>query len=51
MRENTLCAVYKGIQDTLFDLLRQNDPTTVDILRRWTTVRDRTHFIQACATP
>ncbi|MBI5537090.1 MAG: His-Xaa-Ser system radical SAM maturase HxsB [Deltaproteobacteria bacterium] len=51
MRESSLCAVYKGIQDTLFDLLRQNDPTTVDILKRWTTVRDRTHFIQACATP
>jgi His-Xaa-Ser system radical SAM maturase HxsB len=51
MRESSLCAVYKGIQDYLFDLLRQNDPATVDVLRRWTTVRDRTHFIQACATP
>ena len=26
-----------------------NDPATVDILRRWTTVRERTHFIQASA--
>ena len=49
MRESTLCSVHKGIQDFLFEKLRENDPTTVEILRRWTTVRERTHFIQASA--
>lgn len=47
MRESTLCAVHKGIQDYLFDKLRENDPKTVEILRRWTTVRARSHFIHA----
>jgi uncharacterized protein len=49
MRESTLCSVHKGIQDFLFDKLREDDPVTVEILRRWTTVRERTHFIQASA--
>ena len=49
MRESTLCSVHKGIQDYLFEKLREDDPTTVEILRRWTTVRERTHFIQASA--
>lgn len=49
MRESTLCSVHKGIQDYLFDKLREDDPTTVEILRRWTTVRERSHFIQASA--
>jgi len=50
MRESAWCAVHKGIQDYLFDLLRQNDPTTMEILRRWTTLRERDHFIQpTCA--
>ena len=49
MRENPLCMVHKGIQDYLFELLRRNDPNTVEILRRWTTVRERSHFIQASA--
>jgi His-Xaa-Ser system radical SAM maturase HxsB len=49
MRESTLCSVHKGIQDYLFDKLREDDPATVEILRRWTTVRERTHFIQASA--
>lgn len=49
MRENPLCMVHKGIQDYLFNLLRENDPRTVEVLRRWTTVRERTHFIQASA--
>jgi His-Xaa-Ser system radical SAM maturase HxsB len=48
-RESTICNVHKGIQDFLFEKLRENDPTTVEILRRWTTVRERTHFIQASA--
>lgn len=49
MRESSWCAVHKGIQDFLFDLLRSNDPATMDILRRWTTIRERSHFIQSCA--
>jgi uncharacterized protein len=48
-RESTICSVHKGIQDYLFEKFRENDPTTVEILRRWTTVRERTHFIQASA--
>jgi His-Xaa-Ser system radical SAM maturase HxsB len=49
MRESTLCSVHKGIQDYLFEKLREDDPKTVEILKRWTTVRERTHFIQASA--
>ena len=49
MRESTLCMVHKGIQDYLFEKLRENDPETVEILRRWTTVRERTHFVHASA--
>jgi len=49
MRESTLCAVHKGIQDYLFDKLREDDPATVETLRRWTTVRERTHFVHASA--
>lgn len=49
MRESQLCAVHKGIQDYLFGKLRDDDPATVEILRRWTTVRPRTHFVQASA--
>ncbi len=46
MRESSVCAVHKGIQDYLFGKLRQNDPGTMEILRRWTTIRDRDHFFQ-----
>ena len=49
MRESTLCSVHKGIQDFLFEKLREDDPGTVEILRRWTTVRERTHFVHASA--
>jgi uncharacterized protein len=49
MRESTLCSVHKGIQDFLFEKLRDDDQATVEILRRWTTVRERTHFLQASA--
>lgn len=51
MRESHLCAVHKGIQDYLFGKLRSADVETRTILERWTTVRPRTHFLQACATP
>jgi His-Xaa-Ser system radical SAM maturase HxsB len=47
MRESTLCAVHKGIQDYLFEKLAENDPSTMEVLQRWTTVRDRTHFLQS----
>lgn len=49
MRESTLCSVHKGIQDFLFEKLREDDEQTVEILRRWTTVRERTHFLHAPA--
>ena len=49
MRESTICSVHKGIQDYLFEKLRENDPGTVEILRRWTTVRERTHFVHESA--
>ncbi|MCC6647771.1 MAG: His-Xaa-Ser system radical SAM maturase HxsB [Polyangiaceae bacterium] len=49
MRESQMCAVHKGIQDYLFEKLREDDPATVEILRRWTTIRPRTHFVQASA--
>lgn len=49
MRESTLCAVHKHIQDFLFEKLRENDPETVEILRKWTTNRERAHFVQASA--
>lgn len=49
MRESTVCSVHKGIQDYLFEKLREDDPATIEILERWTTVRERTHFIQASA--
>jgi hypothetical protein len=41
-----MCAVHKGIQDYLFDLLRRDDPQINEILRRWTTIRERSHFVQ-----
>jgi uncharacterized protein len=50
MRESTLCAVHKGIQDYLFTKLGEGDPAVIDVLRRWTTVRERSHFLQTCAT-
>lgn len=49
-RESTICAVHKGIQDYLFEKLAQEDPRTLEIFRRWTTVRERTHFLQTSAT-
>lgn len=49
MPQSTVCAVHKSIQDYLFEKLREDDPVTVGILRRWTTVRERSHFVQASA--
>jgi uncharacterized protein len=49
MRESSLCNVHKGIQDYLFEKLREGDAETIAILERWTTVRERSHFLQASA--
>jgi His-Xaa-Ser system radical SAM maturase HxsB len=50
MRESSLCMVHKGIQDYLFEKIGGGDKETLEIFQRWTTVRDRTHFLQSCAT-
>ena len=46
MRENSLCAVHKGIQDYLFEKIAEADPGVMEVFRRWTTIRPRDHFIQ-----
>ena len=46
MRESSMCAVHKGIQDFLFEKLATADDATLDVLRRWTTIRPRDHFLQ-----
>jgi len=46
MRESALCAVHKGVQDYLFEKIAENDSTTMESFQRWTTVRERTHYIQ-----
>jgi His-Xaa-Ser system radical SAM maturase HxsB len=50
MRESSLCAVHKGIQDYLFERIGTGDADVVQVLQRWTTARDRTHFLQTCST-
>ncbi|HWA72738.1 MAG TPA: His-Xaa-Ser system radical SAM maturase HxsB [Polyangiaceae bacterium] len=45
MRESSLCAVHKGIQDYLFGKIREADPEVMEIFRRWTTFRPREHFL------
>lgn len=47
MRESTVCAVHKGIQDYLFEKIADADPKVMEVFQRWTTVRARDHFIQA----
>ena len=49
-RESDICAVHKGIQDYLFEKLRDQDEVTMDTFRRWTTMRERSHFLQTAAT-
>jgi His-Xaa-Ser system radical SAM maturase HxsB len=46
MRESHVCQVHKGIQDYLFEKLATADEPTLDVLRRWTTIRPREHFLQ-----
>jgi len=50
MRESSLCAVHKGIQDYLFERIGTGGPDVLQVFQRWTTVRDRTHFLQTCST-
>lgn len=47
MRESSLCAVHKGIQDYLFEKLSSGDEETLEILEKWTTHRPREHFTHA----
>jgi His-Xaa-Ser system radical SAM maturase HxsB len=51
MRESTLCMVHKGIQDYLFEKLAEDDASQTEILRRWTTIRERSHFLQRPGAP
>jgi His-Xaa-Ser system radical SAM maturase HxsB len=48
MRESSLCAVHKGIQDYLFEKIGAGDEAVLRVFRQWTTVRDRAHFLQSC---
>jgi uncharacterized protein len=50
MRESSLCAVHKGIQDYLFERIGTGGADVMHVFQRWTTVRDRTHFLQTCST-
>lgn len=45
MRESSLCALHKGIQDYLFEKIDRADPEELRVLQRWTTVRARDHFL------
>ena len=49
MRESSLCSVHKGVQDYLFEKIGSGDPEVLETFKKWTTVRDRTHFLQTCA--
>jgi His-Xaa-Ser system radical SAM maturase HxsB len=49
-RESQICAVHKGIQDYLFEKLKEDDPQVIATFRRWTTIRERSHFLQSGAT-
>lgn len=46
MRESSVCAVHKGIQDYLFEKLAEADPQVLAAFDRWTTNRSRDHFVQ-----
>jgi His-Xaa-Ser system radical SAM maturase HxsB len=46
-RESQICAVHKGIQDYLFTKLEEADPHVLETFRRWTTIRERSHFVQS----
>jgi His-Xaa-Ser system radical SAM maturase HxsB len=46
MRESTLCSVHKGIQDYLFEKIGTGDAAVLETFDRWTTIRNRDHFLQ-----
>jgi len=46
MRESTVSAVHKGVMDYLFEKIREGDPGTMEVFRRWTINRSRDHFVQ-----
>jgi hypothetical protein len=48
-RESQICSVHKGIQDYLFTKLKEADPEVLETFRRWTTIRERSHFLQTSA--
>jgi uncharacterized protein len=50
MRESSMCAVHKGIQDWIFTTLATAPADTLEVLRRWTTIRPRDHFVQPAET-
>ena len=33
------CKIYKGMLNTLFEVLKNNDKTEIEILKRWTAIR------------
>ena len=45
MRDSSLCAIFKGIQDYLFGKISENEADVLAILDRWTLVREREHFV------
>jgi uncharacterized protein len=47
MRESTICAVHKGIQDYLFEKLAEGEPHVLEAFERWTTYRPRDHFVHS----
>ncbi|MBX3275858.1 MAG: His-Xaa-Ser system radical SAM maturase HxsB [Sandaracinaceae bacterium] len=47
MRESSVCAVHKGIQDYLFGKLADGDPHVLEAFERWNTIRPREHFLHA----
>ncbi len=46
MRDNSLCAIYKGIQDYLFDKLAHADRGTRATLERWTRAKPTRYYVQ-----
>lgn len=45
MRDSAWCRVHKGIQDYLFEKLIEGAPETTATFERWTTSRERTHYV------
>jgi len=50
MRDNGLCRIHLGIQDYLFGKIAEGDPRVLEVLRKWTTARPRSHFVHAGCT-